>query len=136
MMTTFRNDDQAVFLLTCSGISHTGQLTTMAGNSLRCRHPCLITRHIRLTALKRPLDEEINGDEYLVAVDGCEERCVRKRMDMIGKEPDCYIIATEKGIIKRGREEPRFDEIEGLSQVIAWNIRNGGEEGENVEQDE
>jgi uncharacterized metal-binding protein len=113
-----RGGDRPVSLLTCSGISHTGQLTTMTGNSLRSRHPFLITRHIRLTALQRPLDEEINGEEYLVAVDGCEECCARKRMEVIGKVPDCYIIATKEGIIKRGMEEPQYQEIEGLSQVI------------------
>jgi uncharacterized metal-binding protein len=117
-----RDDDQPILLLTCSGISHTGQLTTMTGNLLRCRHPVMITRHIRLTALKRPLDEELMNDEYLVAVDGCDECCVKKRMDAIGKVPDCYIIATREGIEKRGMEEPRYSEIEALSRLVTEKI--------------
>ena len=122
------DDDQQVSLLTCSGISHTGQLTTMTGNSLRSRHPFLITRHIRLTALKRSLDEELSDEEYLVAVDGCEECCIMKRMKGMGKVPDCHIIATKEGIIKRGMEEPQYHEIEGLSRVIIRNIaRKEGE---------
>jgi uncharacterized metal-binding protein len=118
------DDDRHTTLLTCSGISHTGRLTTLTGNALRCRHPFLISRHIRLTVPGRPLDEELTGHDYLVAVDGCEERCVKKRMDSMGIVPDCYIIATREGIVKRGMEEPRFDEIEGLSQVIVRTIRN------------
>jgi len=47
-------------------ISHTGQLTTMTGNSLRCRHPVLVTRHLKLTALKRALEEELADDECLL----------------------------------------------------------------------
>ncbi|MDD1706326.1 MAG: putative zinc-binding protein, partial [Methanoregulaceae archaeon] len=89
-----RDDERPVLLLTCSGISHTGQLTTMTGNSLRGQYPVLITRHIRLTALKRPLETELQEDVCLVAVDGCEECCAKKRMDMIGKIPDAYIVAT------------------------------------------
>jgi uncharacterized metal-binding protein len=116
-------DDRPVLLLTCSGISHTGQLTTMAGNSLRCRHPTLVTRHVRLTSLKRSLEKELTGDECLIAVDGCEECCAKKRMDLIGKIPDAYLVATQEGITKRGMEEPGYDEIEELSVIIMKTIR-------------
>jgi uncharacterized metal-binding protein len=126
-------DDLPVLLLTCSGISHTGQLTTMTGNSLRCRNPVLVTRHLQLTALKRPLEKEIQDGECLIAVDGCEECCAKKRMDMIGKTPDAYIVATREGIIKRGMEEPRYDEIDGLSRVIVRKIRNARRDDEECE---
>jgi uncharacterized metal-binding protein len=124
------DDHRPVLLLTCSGISHTGQLTTLTGNFLRHRYPVLVTRHVRLTALKRPLDQEMEGIECLVAVDGCEECCVKKRMDLIGKIPDAYFVATREGITKRGMEEPRYDEIEGLSRAIIRLIRNDGNAGE------
>ena len=116
------NDRQAL-LLTYSGISHTGQLTTRTGTWLRYRHPVLITRHLQLTALKRPLDEELREEENLVAEDGCEECCVKKRMDAIGTRPDVYVVATREGIVKRGMEEARVDEIEALSQVIVRKVR-------------
>lgn len=118
------DEDRPVLLLTCSGISHTGQLTTMTGTSIRCRYPVLVSRHLKLTALDRPLEEELQDGECLVAVDGCEECCARKRMDLIGKTPDVHIVATREGIIKRGMEEPRYDEIEDLSHTIVRNIRN------------
>ncbi len=127
------DDDRPVLLLTCSGISHTGQLTTMTGNSLRCRHPVLVTRHLQLTALKHPLEKELQAGECLIAVDGCEECCVKKRMDMIGKTPDAHIVATKEGIIKRGMEEPRYDEIEDLSRVIVMRIRNDTRDDEECE---
>jgi uncharacterized metal-binding protein len=76
-----------------------------------------------LTSLKRPLNEELMSDECLIAVDGCEECCVKKRMELIGKIPEAYIIATREGITKRGMEEPRYDEIEDLCQVIIRTIR-------------
>ena len=56
------DDDRQVLLLTYSGISHTGQLTTRTGTWLRYRHPVLITHHLQLTALKRPLDEELRNE--------------------------------------------------------------------------
>jgi uncharacterized metal-binding protein len=129
------DEELPVLLLTCSGISHTGQLTALAGHSLHCRHPVLVSRHVRLTALKRALEKELDTDEYLVAVDGCEECCAKKRMDLIGKVPDAYIIATREGITKRGMDEPRYDEIESLCQVIIKAIRNGIREGSVINED-
>ena len=118
------DEKRPTLLLTCSGISHTGQLTTMAANVLRCRHPHLVARHVRLTSLTRSLEKELTVDECLIAVDGCDECCAKKRIDLIGKIPDAYLIATREGITKRGMEDPRYDEIEGLSQVIMRTIRD------------
>lgn len=118
------DNERPVLLLTCSGISHTGQLTTLTGNSLRCRHPVLVTRHLQLTALKRSLESELSHDACLIAVDGCDEGCAKKRMDLIGRIPDAYLVATREGITKRGMEEPRYDEIECLCQAVVRTIRD------------
>ncbi len=117
------DDDRQILLLTCSGISHAGKLTTRTGTWLRYRHPKLITRHLELTTLKRPLEEELRDGETLVALDGCEERCIKKRMDATGARPDVYLIATQEGIVKRGMEEARSDEIEALSQVVVRKVK-------------
>jgi uncharacterized metal-binding protein len=130
--TIMSDDDRPVLLLTCSGISHTGQLTTRAGTTLRCRCPSLIGRHVQLTALKRPLEQEISEDEYLVVVDGCGECCAKKRIDAIGNKPDSYIIATQEGIVKRGMDEVRYDEIELLSGIIAREIREKQQNADNT----
>jgi len=117
------DDDRNITLLTCSGISHTGRLTAVTGTSLRCQHPILIGRHLQLTNLKQPLDEEIRDGDYLVVVDGCEECCAKKRLDAIGVLPDAFLVATREGITKRGMEEPRYDEIDVLSRVVIEAIR-------------
>jgi len=116
------DDNLPVILLTCSGISHTGRLTTQAANELRRRNPHLIARHVRMTALKIPLEEAVEGEERLVIVDGCEECCAKKRTDALGIAPALYLVATREGIIKRGMEEARYDEIETLSQAITRKI--------------
>ena len=45
-------------------------------------------------------------------------------MDAIGTRPDVYIVATREGIVKRGMEEARSEEIETLSQVIMRKVRD------------
>jgi uncharacterized metal-binding protein len=44
-------------------------------------------------------------------------------MDAIGTRPDVYTVATRVGIVKRGMEEARSEEIEALSQVIVRKVR-------------
>ena len=117
------DDDLPVILLTCSGISHTGKLTTQAANELRRKNPQLIARHVRMTGLQRPLEEAVEGEERLVIVDGCEECCAKKRTCALGIDPALYLVATREGITKRGMEEARYDEIEVLSLAIARRIR-------------
>jgi uncharacterized metal-binding protein len=72
----------------------------------------------------------LTGNECLIAIDGCDEGCAKKRMDLLGKTADSYLIATREGITKRGMEEPRYDEIECLCQAVVRNIRNGGRTNE------
>jgi uncharacterized metal-binding protein len=117
------DDDLPVILLTCSGISHTGKLTTLAANELRRRNPQLIARHIRMTGLQRPLEEAVKGEDRIVVVDGCDECCAKKRTCALGIDPTLYVVATREGITKRGMEEARYDEIEALSRAIARRIR-------------
>ncbi|OPY43901.1 MAG: DGC domain protein [Methanoregulaceae archaeon PtaU1.Bin222] len=119
------DDERPILLLTCSGISHAGQLTTLTGHWLYCLHPAMVSRHLKLTNLKRALESELADDEYMIVVDGCEKCCAKERIDLIGKVPDVHLVATREGITKRGMEEPRYDEIEGLSQGIMRTVRNG-----------
>lgn len=121
-----KDEDRPVLLLTCSGISHTGQLTTLAGRFIRSMHPALLSRHLVLTGLTRSLEEELDGDERLVVVDGCDQCCARKRVLLAGKVMDGHLVATAEGIAKRGMEEPRFDEIQRLSHVIMKIVKNDG----------
>ncbi|MGZ4905012.1 MAG: putative zinc-binding protein [Halobacteriota archaeon] len=68
--------------------------------------------------MKRPLEEEFRDEESVVAADGCEPCCLKKRIDTNGTRPEVYIVAAHEGIVKRGMEEAYFEEIEALSQVI------------------
>ncbi|MDH7510098.1 MAG: putative zinc-binding protein [Methanolinea sp.] len=120
------DEERPVLLLTCSGISHTGQLTTLAGRFIRTMHPALLSRHLVLTGLARSLGEELDGDERLVVVDGCDQCCAKKRVLLAGKAMDGHIVATAEGIARRGMEEPRFDEIQRLSHVIVGIVKNDG----------
>lgn len=112
-------------LVTCSGISNTGKLTTQAAQVLLRRKPGqYVWMHPRQSA-GMP-DAELNSAERIIVLDGCTDCCATKKLTAAGHSPDCHIIATELGIRKNGMAEVQFDEIEKVVRAV---MNNGGDTG-------
>lgn len=109
-------------LVTCSGISNTGKVTTQAAQVLLQRKPGqYVWMHARQSAAK--LDAKLGDAEKIFVIDGCTDCCATKKLTAAGHKPDCHIIATGLGIEKRGMAEVQFDEIE---KVVTAILNNGG----------
>jgi len=103
-------------LVTCSGISNTGKLTTQAALTLLQRMPGhYVWVHAKQSA--ESLEEEVRDADRVIVLDGCPDCCARKKLPA-GMMPHCHIIATEMGIVKNGMAEVQFDEIEKLVHAI------------------
>ncbi|MDD1728278.1 MAG: putative zinc-binding protein [Methanospirillum sp.] len=116
-------DDDGITLITCSGISNTGKLTTKTGEMLLQRCPGMIEHCISCRTDPDRLQIALSQAETIVVLDGCSDWCGRKKVQEQGFNPDLHLIATECGIVKNGMEEPRFDEIEHLTVVIRDKLR-------------
>jgi uncharacterized metal-binding protein len=100
-------------LVTCSGISNTGKLTTQAGMLLMQRKPGMfLCMNCKQSAESLKMDA--GGAERLIVLDGCTDCCATKKLTAAGLVPDVHIIATELGIEKKGMAEVQYDEIEKL----------------------
>jgi uncharacterized metal-binding protein len=100
-------------LVTCSGISNTGKLTTQAGMLLMQRKPGMfLCMNCKQSAESLRMDA--GGAERLIVLDGCTDCCATKKLTAAGLVPDVHIIATELGIEKKGMAEVQYDEIEKL----------------------
>ena len=107
-------------LVTCSGISNTGKLTTQAGILLMQRKPGrFLCMNCKQSA--ESLRMEAGGTERLIALDGCTDCCATKKLERAGLVPDVHIIATELGIEKKGMGEVQYDEIEKVVQAVINN---------------
>lgn len=113
----------AYTIITCSGVSNTGKLTTQVGTLLLHRCGDRIDACISATRPTVVVEEEIGRAEKILILDGCADCCGKKRLRALGVEPHTHIIATECGIEKNGMAEPRFDEIERLARVVMEEIR-------------
>ncbi|MDT8357590.1 MAG: putative zinc-binding protein [Methanomicrobiaceae archaeon] len=113
----------AFTIITCSGVSNTGKLTTQTGRALLHRCGREVDACISATRPTAVVEEAIGQAEKILILDGCADCCGKKRLRALGVEPQIHLIATECGIEKNGMAEPRFDEIERLTAAVLEAIR-------------
>jgi uncharacterized metal-binding protein len=110
-------------IVTCSGISNTGKLTTQAGMLLMQRKPGMfLCMNCKQSA--ETLRMDAGGAERLIVLDGCTDCCATKKLTAAGLTPDLHIIATELGIVKNGMADVKYDEIETIIRAIMNNGSN------------
>lgn len=114
----------AYTIITCSGISNTGKLTTRTATLLTQRCAGEIDCCIPATQERGGIDEALRDAEEILVLDGCSDCCALKKIQHSERRPDHHIIATECGIVKNGMEEPHFKEIEDLTAVLLNRIRS------------
>ena len=104
-------------LVTCSGISNTGKLTTQAALMLMQRRPGqYVWMHAKQSTAS--LNEEIGDSEEVIVIDGCKDCCAKKKLSASRLAPHYHIIATELGIEKNGMADVQFDEIEKVVRAV------------------
>lgn len=104
-------------LVTCSGVSNTGKLTTQAALALMQRRP---GHYVRVDAKQSAatLETELSDADRIIVVDGCTECCAMKKMPKAPAVAPVHIIATDLGIEKNGMAEVQFHEIGILADAV------------------
>ncbi len=104
-------------LVTCSGVSNTGKLTTQAALALMQRRP---GHYARADAKQSAamLKAELAYADRIIVIDGCRECCAMKKMPESSAVPPVHIIATDLGIEKNGMAEVQFREIGILADAV------------------
>ena len=106
-----------IVLVTCSGISNTGKLTTQTAISLMQRWPGrFLWTHVKKSAAS--LKEECHGGEQVIVIDGCGDCCASKKLAGAGIGPHVNIIATGLGIEKNGMADVQYQEIERVVSAV------------------
>jgi uncharacterized metal-binding protein len=118
------NDDgESVTLITCSGISNTGRLTSQAALILIRRDPFTFERHIPASKPPKTLEQAAGDAERILVLDGCEDCCARRKLAAIGIEPDVHVVATAHGIEKNGMADVQYHEIEMIVRIVRDVVR-------------
>lgn len=112
-----------VALVTCSGVSDTGKLTTQAALLPMQRRPgYYVWMHAKQPTM--PLQTDIDDADDMIVIDGCGDCCAKKKISSSRIVPHYHIIATNLGIEKKGMGEVQYDEIEKVVRAIMNNGSN------------
>lgn len=104
-------------IVTCSGVSNTGRLTTQAACLLLQRKPGQYAwMHVKQSAAM--LDAELRDAEKVIVLDGCTDCCATKKLAAAGLSADVHLIATDLGIEKNGMAEVQYHEIEKVIEAL------------------
>lgn len=104
-------------LITCSGLSNVGRLTTAVAQQVLVRRPGRI-EWVRAQAGPDAIADAAAGADVVIALDGCEDCCGSRKAAEAGVEPTIRLMATELGIVKDGRAEVRYAEIETVARAV------------------
>jgi uncharacterized metal-binding protein len=105
-----------IALITCSGISNTGRLTTEAARTLMQRMPGRFV-WMQIQQSSASLEDEVRDADEVVIIDGCTDCCAKKKIFSC-IAPYRHIITTELGITKNGMADVQFHEIEKVIDAI------------------
>ena len=113
-----------IILVTCSGISNTGKLTTQAALSLMQKWPGRYQwTHVKKAAAS--LEDEVRSADRVVVIEGCHDCCASKKLAGTTASPHCHIIATDLGIEKNGMADVQYDEIERVVAAVHSALSKG-----------
>jgi uncharacterized metal-binding protein len=113
-----------IALITCSGLSNTGQLTTQVATLLMSRHPATFTWVKAYKGLENIADAVEDADLILV-IEGCSDHCASKKIIDVGIKADIHLVATELGIEKNGMAEVQSSDIKKVLAAVDQKITGG-----------
>jgi uncharacterized metal-binding protein len=106
-----------IVIVTCSGISNTGKLTTQAALALMQKWPGRYQwTHVKKSAAS--LEDEVHGADRIVIIDGCNDCCATKKIAGTTASSHLHIIATDLGIEKNGMADVPYHEIERVVAAV------------------
>ncbi len=104
-------------LVTCSGLSNTGKLTTQVAVALTRYNPGIL-EWIRASAGPDRLMQVAGSGDQVIEVNGCPDCCAGKKLCEIGIISDAVVTATDLGVVKNGMDDPAYSDIELVTNVI------------------
>ena len=107
----------AAALVTCSGLSNVGRLTTAVAQHVLMRRPGRI-EWVRAQAGSDAIADAADGADLVIVLDGCEDCCGSRKAAEAGVEPAVRIMAIELGIVKDGRAEVKYHDIETVMRAV------------------
>jgi len=111
-------------LITCSGLSNTGRLTSQVATILMSRYPATFT-WVKAHQGGENIADAVEDADLVIVLEGCSDHCASKKIIDIEIKADIHLVATELGVEKNGMAEVQWSDVEKVLTAIEQKI-NGG----------
>lgn len=118
-----RGEFKGIVLFTCSGRSNTGKLTDIASKTLSFHRPYLF-RAIPAQKGAESLQGAKEEGELIFVVDGCEENCAKKKLEVAGIEADIQVVLTKIGIKKTNPSDINSEHVEQVMSIFLSAVKS------------
>ena len=111
-------------LITCSGLSNTGRLTTQVAAILVSRHPTTIT-WVKAHQGLEDIADTVEDADMIIIIEGCSDHCASKKINDVGIKADIHLVATDLGLEKNGMAEVQWSDIEKVLAAVEQKLTGG-----------
>jgi uncharacterized metal-binding protein len=115
-------------LVTCSGLSNTGRLTTQVAMILVSRSRGTIA-WVQARKGEHLIADVTTDADQIIVIDGCSDHCATKKCTMQGISADLHIVATDLGVEKDGMADVQWCDVGKVLAAVEQesNRRKSGE---------
>jgi uncharacterized metal-binding protein len=108
-------------LITCSGLSNTGRLTTQVATILMSRYPAAMT-WVKAHKEGGNIADAVGDADLIIVLEGCSDHCASKKIIDGGIKADIHLVVTELGVEKNGMAEVQWTDIEKVLTALEQKI--------------
>jgi uncharacterized metal-binding protein len=104
-------------LVTCSGLSNTGRLTTQVAMILVSRSRGTIA-WVQAHKGEHLIADVTTDADPIIVIDGCSDHCAARKCALGGINSDHHIVVTELGVEKDGMADVQWDDVEKVLAAV------------------
>jgi uncharacterized metal-binding protein len=113
-------------IFTCAGAAYSGQVANRCGAQLMEQGAGSL---FCIAAVAAGIDQKLDRARKAarrVAIDGCEDHCVRKVLEKVGLSADVHAVLTEMGIEKKPAQPNMINDAKKVVDVVKQKLGLGG----------
>ncbi|HPM23841.1 MAG TPA: putative zinc-binding protein [Phycisphaerae bacterium] len=113
-------------IFTCAGAAYSGQVANRTGVQLMEQGAGSL---FCIAAVAAGIDQKMERARHAgtrVALDGCEDQCVRKTLEKAGLSADVHVVLTEMGVEKKPAQPNMISDAKKVVDLVKQKLGLGG----------
>ncbi len=105
-------------IFTCAGAAYSGQVANRAGVQLMEQGAGSL---FCIAAIAARIDQKLDRARQAgtrIAIDGCEDHCVRKTLEKAGLKADVHVVVTDLGIEKKPAQPNMISDARKVAERV------------------